>query len=104
MDGGGNRRSRDGRGLVSGIDVTVATTNAAGATSLGVPVDTPVIDDGVVFRYFARSVPGSWDFVADDAVAWANAGMADVVHVHASSPTPRSGVDGAVCPCPSFGR
>jgi len=67
-----------------GIDVTVATTNAAGAGSLDVPVDTPVIDDGVVFRYFARSVPGSWKFSWPmTRWLWANAGSYDVVHVHA---------------------
>jgi len=73
------------KGLVTtGIDVTVATTNASGAASLDVPVDTPVIDDGVVFRYFSRSVPGSWKFSWPmTRWLWANAGAYDVVHVHA---------------------
>jgi hypothetical protein len=64
VDGGPNVAVRAmARGLATlGIDVTVATTNAAGEKSLAVPLDTPVIDDGVVFRYFARSVPGSWKF------------------------------------------
>ena len=86
VDGGPNVAVRAiARGLVRrGIDVTVATTNAAGARSLAVPVDTPVIDDGVVFRYFARSVPGSWKFSWPmTRWLWANAAAYDVVHVHA---------------------
>jgi glycosyltransferase involved in cell wall biosynthesis len=86
VDGGPNVAVRAiARGLVRcGIDVTVATTNAAGTRSLDVPVDTPVIDDGVAFRYFARSVPGSWKFSWPmTRWLWANAGMYDVVHVHA---------------------
>ena len=86
VDGGPNVAVRAiARGLVRcGIDVTVATTNAAGTRSLDVPVDTPVIDDGVAFRYFARSVPGSWKFSWPmTRWLWANAGKYDVVHVHA---------------------
>lgn len=86
VDGGPNVAVRAmARGLAStGIDVTVATTNASGAESLDVPVDTPVIDDGVVFRYFSRSVPGSWKFSWPmTRWLWANAGAYDVVHVHA---------------------
>jgi glycosyltransferase involved in cell wall biosynthesis len=86
VDGGPNVAVRAiARGLVRrGIDVTVATTNAAGTQSLDVPVDTPVIDDGVVYRYFARSVPGSWKFSWPmTRWLWANAGTYDVVHVHA---------------------
>ena len=86
VDGGPNVAVRAiARGLVRrGIDVTVATTNASGQRSLDVPVDTPVIDDGVVFRYFARSVPGSWKFSWPmTRWLWANAGGYDVVHVHA---------------------
>ncbi len=86
VDGGPNVAVRAmARGLVRrGIDVTVATTNASGANSLDVPLDTPVIDDGVVFRYFARSVPGSWKFSWPmTRWLWANAGAYDVVHVHA---------------------
>jgi glycosyltransferase involved in cell wall biosynthesis len=73
------------RGLARrGIDVTVATTNAAGASTLQVPVDTPVIDDGVVYRYFTRTVPGSWKFSWPmTRWLWANARAYDVVHVHA---------------------
>jgi glycosyltransferase involved in cell wall biosynthesis len=86
VDGGPNVAVRAmARGLVrSGIEVTVATTNASGAKSLDVPIDTPVIDDGVVFRYFARSVPGSWKFSWPmTRWLWTNAGAYDVVHVHA---------------------
>ena len=86
VDGGPNVAVRAiARGLVRrGIDVTVATTNASGPRALDVPVDTPVIDDGVVFRYFARSVPGSWKFSWPmTRWLWANARSYDVVHVHA---------------------
>ena len=86
VDGGPNVAVRAiARGLARrGIDVTVATTNAAGPRSLDVPVDSAVIDDGVVFRYFARSVPGSWKFSWPmTRWLWANAGTYDVVHVHA---------------------
>ena len=64
VDGGPNHAVRAlARGLVArGIDVTVATTNASGADTLDVPLDTPVIEDGVAYRYFARTVPGSWKF------------------------------------------
>jgi len=73
------------RGLVrQGIDVTVATTNADGAKTLDVPLQLPVIDDGVAYRYFARTVPGSWKFSwSMTRWLWANAGAYDVVHVHA---------------------
>ena len=86
VDGGPNVAVRAiARGLAArGIEVAVATTNAAGAASLDVPLDTPVIDDGVVYRYFARSVPGSWKFSWPmTRWLWANASSYDVVHVHA---------------------
>lgn len=86
VDGGPNVAVRAiARGLARrGIEVTVVATNAAGAKSLDVPLDTPVIDDGVVFRFFARSVPGSWKFSWPmTRWLWANAASYDVVHVHA---------------------
>jgi glycosyltransferase involved in cell wall biosynthesis len=86
VDGGPNLAVRAiGRGLVrQGIDVTIATTNAAGSGALDVPCDTPVIEDGVVYRYFSRTVPGSWKFSWPmTRWLWANAGAYDVVHVHA---------------------
>ena len=86
VDGGPNVAVRAiARGLSRrGIEVTVAATNAAGAKSLDVPLGTPVIDDGAVFRFFARSVPGSWKFSWPmTRWLWANAGSYDVVHVHA---------------------
>jgi glycosyltransferase involved in cell wall biosynthesis len=86
VDGGPNLAVRAmARGLTArGIDVTVATTNAAGPKTLAVPIDTPVIDDGVVYRYFARSVPGSWKFSWPlTRWLWTNAAGYDVVHVHA---------------------
>ena len=86
IDGGPNHAVRAiARGLVArGIDVTVATTNAAGSSALDVPLVTPVIEDGVVYRYFPRTVPGSWKF-SWPLTRWlfAHAGRYDVVHVHA---------------------
>lgn len=85
-DGGPNLAVRAmARGLVrQGIDVTVATTNADGPRTLDVPLDVPVIDDGVSYRYFARTMPGSWKFSWPmTRWLWANAGSYDVVHVHA---------------------
>jgi glycosyltransferase involved in cell wall biosynthesis len=67
-----------------GLEVTVATTNASGRGTLDVPLDTPVIDQGVVYRYFARTVPGSWKFSWPlTRWLWTNAPAYDVVHVHA---------------------
>jgi glycosyltransferase involved in cell wall biosynthesis len=86
IDGGPNLAVRGmARGLVGrGVDVTVATTNAAGSAALDVPLDTPVIEDGVVYRYFARTVPGAWKFSWPmTRWLWAHAGAYDVVHVHA---------------------
>ena len=86
VDGGPNLAVRAmSRGLAArGVDVTVATTNASGSDTLPVPLDTPVIDDGVVYRYFARTVPGSWKFSWPlTRWLWTNASSYDVVHVHA---------------------
>ena len=86
VDGGPNLAVRAmARGLAArGTDVTVATTNASGTGTLDVPLATPVIDEGVVYRYFARTVPGSWKFSWPlTRWLWANAPAYDVVHVHA---------------------
>ena len=86
VDGGPNFAVRAlARGLVArGVDITVATTNAAGDASLDVPLDSPVIEDGVLYRYFARTVPGSWKFSWPlTRWLWAHARSYDVVHVHA---------------------
>ena len=86
VDGGPNFAVRAlARGLVArGVEVTVATTNAAGDGLLDVPIDSPVIEDGVVYRYFARTVPGSWKFSWPlTRWLWTRAGSYDVVHVHA---------------------
>jgi len=85
-DGGPNVAVRAlARGLVTrGIDVTVATTNADGHRSLDVPIGSPVIEDGVVYRYFERTLPGSWKFSWPlTRWLWTHAGSYDVVHVHA---------------------
>src|SRR5688572_5068801 len=86
VDGGPNLAVRAiARGLADrGVSVTVATTNAAGEGTLDVPLDAPVIDGGVVYRFFARTVPGSWKFSWPlTRWLWSNAGRYDVVHVHA---------------------
>ena len=86
IDGGPNLAVRAlARGLAArGVNVTVATTNAAGEGTLDVPLDAPVIDGGVVYRFFARTVPGSWKFSWPlTRWLWSNAGRYDVVHVHA---------------------
>lgn len=86
VDGGPNLAVRGlTRGLAArGVDVTVATTNAAGSDALDVPLNTAVIDDGVAYRYFRRSVPGAWKFSWPlTRWLWANAAAYDVVHVHA---------------------
>jgi glycosyltransferase involved in cell wall biosynthesis len=86
IDGGPNLAVRAlARGLVRrGIDVTVATTNAAGADALDVPLDTPVIEEGATYRYFARTVPGTWKFSWPmTRWLWEHARSYDVVHVHA---------------------
>lgn len=86
VDGGPNLAVRAmARGLIArGVHVTVATTNAAGDGTLDVPLDAPVIDGGVVYRFFARTVPGSWKFSWPlTRWLWSNAGRYDVVHVHA---------------------
>jgi glycosyltransferase involved in cell wall biosynthesis len=86
VDGGPNLAVRAlARGLVRrGIDVTVATTNAAGPDALDVPLETPVIEEGAAYRYFARTVPGTWKFSWPmTRWLWAHARSYDVVHVHA---------------------
>lgn len=46
----------------TGVDVTVATTDADGPDRLDVPLDRAVDTDGVAYRYFPRSVRGDWKF------------------------------------------
>ena len=67
-----------------GIQVSVATTNADGAGSLDVPLDRPVMEGGVTFHYFRRTMPGSWKFsVPLTQWLWHHVHQFDVVHVHA---------------------
>ncbi|HEX6050113.1 MAG TPA: glycosyltransferase [Gemmatimonadaceae bacterium] len=86
VDGGPNVAVRAlAEGLAAkGVGVTIATTNAAGNGTLDVPLETPVIDGGVVYRFFGRTVPGSWKFSWPlTRWLWSNARRYDVVHVHA---------------------
>jgi hypothetical protein len=73
------------RGFVArGVDVTGCDHERGRRELAAVPLETPVIDEGVVYRYFARTVPGSWKFSWPlTRWLWANAGSYDVVHVHA---------------------
>jgi glycosyltransferase involved in cell wall biosynthesis len=69
----------------AGARVTVATTNADGASAtLDVPLEAPVRERGVEYRFFARTLRGEWKFswpltqwLLDRAVDY------DVMHVHA---------------------
>ena len=86
VDGGPNVAVRAlAEGLAAkGVGVTIATTNAAGDGTLDVPLETPVIDGGVVYRFFGRTVPGAWKFSWPlTRWLWSNARRYDVVHVHA---------------------
>jgi len=86
VDGGPNLAVRAiARGLASrGVTVTVAATNAAGDDTLDVPLDIPVLDAGVDYRFFSRTVPGAWKFSWPmTRWLWTNARRFDVVHVHA---------------------
>lgn len=66
-----------------GVEVTVATTDADGRGRLDVPLDTPVVEHDVAYRYFARSLPGRYRFSLPLA-RWLEDNVArfDVVHVH----------------------
>ena len=66
-----------------GSSVTVATTNADGPATADVPLDRVALEDGVHYRYFARSIPGEWKF-SWSLTRWLFAHVAefDVVHVH----------------------
>ena len=86
VDGGPNVAVRAlAEGLAAkGVGVTIATTNASGDGTLDVPLEEPVIDGGVVYRFFGRTVPGAWKFSWPlTRWLWSNARRYDVVHVHA---------------------
>ena len=42
-----------------GVEVTVATTDADGEGRLPVECGVPILENGVEFRYFPRSIPGA---------------------------------------------
>ncbi|HEX8847964.1 MAG TPA: glycosyltransferase [Gemmatimonadaceae bacterium] len=67
-----------------GLEVTVATTNADGPRdTLDVPVRDPVIEKGVEYRHFARTLPGTFG-LSLPLSRWLRANVAayDVVEVH----------------------
>ena len=67
-----------------GMDVTIATTNADGPQALDVPIGVPLIEQGVTYHYFPRTLPGEWKF-SWPLWRWlvANVHEYDVVTVHA---------------------
>lgn len=67
-----------------GVEVVVATTDGDGPARLDVPMDRPVVEGGVEYRYFARTAPGEWKF-SWPLTRWlrAHAARFDVLHVHA---------------------
>ena len=77
------------RGMASalaarGIDVTVAATDGDGPGRMDVPLDRQHVQEGVSYRFFARSVPGEYKF-SWPLTRWlrANVRSFDVVHAHA---------------------
>jgi glycosyltransferase involved in cell wall biosynthesis len=67
-----------------GIEVDVATTTANGRAELEVPLDRPVVEEGVRYFYFRRQYPKAWTF-SWPLTRWLrrHAGRYDVLHVHA---------------------
>ena len=63
-DGGPNAAVRSMAREIArqGVEVTVATTDADGDGRLPVPHGVPVAEGSAEFRYFPRSIPGSWKF------------------------------------------
>lgn len=67
-----------------GVSVTVATSDDDAGGRLAVPLGTPVLQRGVEYWYFSRSLPGTWK------ASWGlgrwlarNVARFDIVHVHA---------------------
>ncbi|HET7457541.1 MAG TPA: hypothetical protein VFJ74_07790, partial [Gemmatimonadaceae bacterium] len=46
----------------TGVEVTVATTNADGPGKLDVPLGQRVAHAGAEYRYFDRTLPGEWKY------------------------------------------
>lgn len=70
---------------VAGAAVTVATTDADGATArLDVPLETPVRIGDVDYLHFARTIPGEWK-LSLPLGSWLmrHVRQFDVVHIHA---------------------
>jgi len=67
-----------------GIEVDVATTTANGSCELRVPLDRPVVDNGVRYFYFPRQHPKFWTF-SWPLTRWLahHAHTYDLLHVHA---------------------
>jgi len=67
-----------------GVSVSVATTNADGPGALEVPLDDEVTEDGVQYRFFARTLPGEYKF-SWPLARWLRQHVRDfdVLHVHA---------------------
>ena len=67
-----------------GIQVVVATSDDDAGGRLDVPLGPAIVQHGVQYRYFRRSLPGSWK-PSWGLTRWLarNIGSFDVVHVHA---------------------
>ena len=66
-----------------GVDVTVATTDADGPLDADIALGVPIVDRGVTYRYFHRTLRGEWMFsLGLTRWAFAHARDFDVVHVH----------------------
>jgi len=67
-----------------GAEVSVVTTDADGDGRMDVPLNRPVSEGGVTYRFFGRTLPGSWKY-SRPLSRWLNdhIGEFDVVHVHA---------------------
>ena len=67
-----------------GVEVSVVTSDDDAGGRLDVPLGIPIRTNGVEYRYFARSLPGSWK-PSWGLTRWlaTNVSRFEVVHVHA---------------------
>ena len=68
----------------AGLEVDIATTTANGTTEMNVPLASPVIETGVRYHYFPRSLPRQWSF-SPLLARWLyeNVRNYDLLHIHA---------------------
>jgi glycosyltransferase involved in cell wall biosynthesis len=71
------------RGLAErGIETHVATTDDNGPSRLNVPLDRPVVEDGVVYWYFPRQTRFYVFSLPFTKWLWRHAGDYDLIHIH----------------------